>query len=131
MDWGNALIIGNVTADLPGNLLSSADAVLLELSTNNRTNWVPLAKYDWESLAYLYWDIASPRLAQCPWRITTDCEDLVTRRGSLLQAGNAGSFENSVLKMVEHARAGGQGEEHSLMHYYITVISSQLAVVQI
>jgi len=68
VDWGNALIIGNVTADLPGNLLSSADAVLLELSTNNRTNWVPLAKYDWESLAYLYWDIASPRLAQCPWR---------------------------------------------------------------
>ena len=111
VDWGNALNIGTSTYSKPGNLSLSSDEVLLKQQTKNPW-WVPHSKDDWESLAYLYWVIASPVLAQYPWRIkiTPDKEDFVTNRRSLLEAENAGAFEKSVLMMVDHAKAGGQGE---------------------
>ena len=109
VDWGNALDIGFITQSQPGNLSFAADEVL-KLIINKR--WAPQSKEEWESLAYLYWVIASPVLAECPWRInrTTNYEDLSTDRRSQLQAENAGAFEKSVLMMVEHAKAGGRGE---------------------
>jgi hypothetical protein len=64
--------------------------------------WAPQSKEEWESLAYLYWVIASPVLA--------NYEDLSTDRRSQLQAENAEAFEKSVLMMVERAKAGGRGE---------------------
>jgi len=109
VDWGNALDIGFITQSKPGNLSFAADEVL-KLIMNKR--WAPQSKEEWESLAYLYWVIASPVLAECPWRInrTANYEDLSTDRRSQLQAENAGAFEKSVLMMVEHAKAGGRGE---------------------
>ena len=82
------------------------------MKQQTKNPWVPHLKDDWESLPYLYWVIASPVLAQYPWRIkiTPDKEDFVTNRRSLLEAENAGAFEKSVLMMVDHAKAGGQGE---------------------
>lgn len=124
VDWGNAMEIGKATTLLPGNFPYSADAVLnlgLSKATVSRTVWTPLAEYEWESLAYLYWSITSPVLAQCPWLHSIGNSSLVEHRNSLLKEG--GALERTVEQMITHARAGGTGKIYIFLfscYFFIT-----------